>query len=230
VYYFNCVGVKLLLSSNAKIDAITARYKDLPYMRHEQATLMRKIILENCCQHLCELGHYHGKSSVYIGACVEEQGFGKLYTYDFQQMRRTPSCKDLIQEFNLEKWVEPRLSIEGFIWDLAQQIKQGGETFDFCYLDGGHIFHHTAMAFLLIDKLLKPNSILIFDDYLWTIEKTVQLNGPEILNDILYRGQTIKQHKIPQVKMACDLFVDPNKYELLDDNFPFDWAIYRKLY
>ena len=43
-------------------------------MTIERAELLRKVILENKFKNLCELGFLHGKSSIYIGAILEEQG------------------------------------------------------------------------------------------------------------------------------------------------------------
>ncbi len=43
--------------------------------------------------------------------------------------------------------------------------------FDFCYIDGGHTWDVTGFAFFLVDKLLEPGGVLIFDDINWTILK-----------------------------------------------------------
>ena len=42
--------------------------------------------------------------------------------------------------------------------------------FDFCYIDGGHNWSDTGFAFFLVDRLLKSNGIIVFDDLDWTYD------------------------------------------------------------
>jgi len=98
-----------------KITSITEKYANLPYMKHDQALLMREIIQQNKFKNLCELGHFHGKSSIYLGAILEEQGFGKLTTFDVTWSEKlTPRIHNLINEFSLEEYVTPVVTTEGY--------------------------------------------------------------------------------------------------------------------
>jgi len=210
-----------------KLNEISKKYNDLPYMTHEQALYLRDLIFKYKCRSLCELGTFHGKSSVYIGSILEEQGIGHLYTFDL--MRATPSVFDLLKEFDLEKFVTPVVSPEGYAWDLSDIIQKQERKFDFCYIDGGHTFESTALAFILTDILLEPGGILVFDDIRWTVEKSIKNYGSKILSISIYRNSTPKQKIIPQVKMVCDVIVSNYRYKLIDEPEHIDWRVYQKI-
>jgi predicted O-methyltransferase YrrM len=212
---------------NYKIEDITKKYPELPYMRHEQALYMREIILDNKFSKLCELGHLHGKSSIYLASILEEQGFGHLWSFDLTYTTVTPCINDLLREFDLNDLVTTIVTQEGYTWDLVKFKNETNQTFDFCYIDGGHSFESTSLAFLLIDKMLDKNGIIIFDDYNWTVNSSISTFGNSILQIPMYNFMTDHQRKQPQVKMACDVFIDDSKYELID-NKKYNWAIYRK--
>ena len=194
-------------------------------MQHEQAMYLRDLIHKNKFQNLCELGHFHGKSSVYMGAILEEQEVGKLTTFD-QFIRVRPSIYDLVSEFSLENYVNPVVSVEGYSWDLANLIKSDAEKFDFCYIDGCHTFDSTLIAFVLTNVLLKSGGIIIFDDLNWTVNNSIA--GPAILLVPAYRQCTELQKTIPQVKMVCDLIVPHYDYTLLEVIDKWGWAVFRK--
>lgn len=211
-----------------KINSITEKYKNLNYMRHEQAVYLKDLIHQNKFKNLCELGHFHGKSSVYIGSILEEQGFGQLTTFDLLPTKLSPNINELIQEFSLENYVKPIVSMEGYAWDLANLVKADAEKFDFCYIDGGHTFESTLIAFVLIDILMKPNGIIVFDDLNWTVLQSISTLGPAILNIPMYRGNTYIQKTTPGVKMVCDLIIPHYNYSLIEIVDQFDWAVFRK--
>jgi predicted O-methyltransferase YrrM len=210
-----------------KLQEITDKYSSLPYMTHEQAIYLKDIIAGNKFKSICELGHFHGKGSVYIGSILEEQGFGKLTTYDIIPTRVTPNIQQLVEEFSLSDFVEPVVTMEGYVWDLAELIRTGSKRFDFCYIDGGHTFESTTIAFILIDLLLDKNGIVIFDDYNWTLESNI-LTNPGIFNIPMYRSNTEKQRKTPPIKMVCDLVVPNYNYTLLEIVDRFGWAVFQK--
>jgi len=212
-----------------KINAITEKYEALPYMNHEQALFMRNIIQKNKFKNLCELGHFHGKSSIYLGAILEEQRFGKLTTFDISVTKVTPNINTLISEFSLEKFVNPIVTDEGYVWELRKLIEKNDTRFDFCYIDGGHTFDSTMLAFVLTDLLLDKDGIIIFDDINWTVDLSVSTFGNAILNVPMYARSTPLQRATPQVKMVCDLITPHFNYKLIEINDKLGWAIFRKI-
>ena len=209
-----------------KLEEITKKYNSLPYMNHDQALYMRELIQKNKLKNLCELGHYHGKSSIYFGAILEEQGFGMLTTFDISATKVTPNVHTLINEFELEKFINPVVTTEGYVWGLSKLINDNSSKFDFCYIDGGHTFESTTLAFILTDLLLDKNGIIVFDDVSWTVEKSISSFGDAILNIPMYRSSTPLQRATPQIKMVCDLILPHYNYTLLETIN--DWAVYQK--
>jgi predicted O-methyltransferase YrrM len=209
-----------------KFEQINEKYPSLPYMNHYQALYMKELIQKNKLKNLCELGHYHGKSSIYFGAILEEQGFGTLTTFDILSNRASPNINSLISEFSLEKFINPVVTDEGYVWGLSALINNHASKFDFCYIDGGHTFESTTLAFILTDLLLEKNGIIVFDDVSWTVQKSMSVYGNAILNIPMYKNSTAKQKTIPQVKMVCDLIMPHYNYTLIDT--VYDWAVYQK--
>jgi len=187
-------------------------------MTHDQALYIRDIILKYQCKNICELGHFHGKSSIYIGSILEEQGYGKLTTFDWTKTKVTPSITELIKEFDLENYITPIVSTEGYVWDLADLVKLNTEKFDCCYIDGGHTFETSTLGFVLTDILLEKNGIVIFDDLYWTIGRST----------LAYRMLTDRVRLIQPIKMICDIILPHYGYSLLKVVDRLGWIIYQK--
>lgn len=72
-----------------------------------------------------------------------------------------------------------KLSQEALIDLLA---KKETESFDIIYVDGSHTAYDTLTDATLAWRLLKPQGVLIFDDYLWTFDGKPQ-NEPKVAVD-----------------------------------------------
>jgi predicted O-methyltransferase YrrM len=202
---------------------ITQKYEKLNYMNHKQALYLRDLILSKNLQNLCELGHYHGKSSAYLASILSERGSGKLTTYDLLATVVKPGINDLLSEFNLQQYVDIIISREGYIWDLAKRIQNNPENkFDFCYIDGGHTFESTGLGFVLVNILMKPGGYIVFDDVKWTIN-----NSPVLFN--FYKNLSDEQKNANGVEMVCDLIIPHHGYELIENNTELNWAVFKKL-
>ena len=143
---------------------------NLPYMTIEKAMRLRKILLKHKCENLLELGFFHGVSSVYMAAVLDEVGSGKLTTIDKEVARdKQPNILQLANELGLQDRIEPFFEERTYLWRLMKFIEEG-RKFDFCYLDGGHNWGDTGFAFFLVDKLLVEGGVILFDDFDWTAE------------------------------------------------------------
>lgn len=213
-----------------KLETISQKYETLKWMSHEEAVVFRKIIQDNKFKSICELGFYHGKGAVYLGAILEEQGFGTVTTFDKKKAwKKEPNIYELIKEFSLENYINVIETDEGYHWDLFQIIQDRRLTFDFCYIDGEHTFESTALAFYLIDQILEPNGIIVFDDYDWTIEKSLKMNPEKIKFFPHWLRATTKQKTSTGVKMVCDNLVIPRGYRQLEIEPKLDWKFFQKI-
>lgn len=155
----------------SKFDMVTRNYGTLPYMDDQRAALLRMILREEGARDILEIGFYHGKSSAYIGAMLEDFGEGHLVTIDkASAMTRTPNISGLLRHLGLEHRVTPRPTERSYTWELQRMINAPTRPqFDLCYFDGGHMWDATGFGVLLVDMLLKPGGLLVLDDMNWSI-------------------------------------------------------------
>jgi predicted O-methyltransferase YrrM len=208
------------------INQITRKCKNLNFMTHDHAMYLRDVILQNGFSSLCELGYYHGKSTTYFAAILKEQGFGKIHAFDRAEMQITPNIDELLSFFDLEEFVVKNVAEKSLNWELGKLIKEHPEPiFDFCYIDCGHDFHNTALAFTLIDLLLKPKGMIVFDDATWTAEKSPTCQDAGDYN-LIYPYMCNEESKLAPVGFVCNHIVSKYNYEELPK--VFDWRIFVK--
>ncbi len=155
-------------------------------MRDHQAQLMTELIHENKSKSILELGFKHGVSSCYIAAALDSLGDGHLTTIDLKSAEGvTPNIHQLLGELGLESRVTPIFESTSYNWRLMKMIEQVPmPVFDFCYIDGAHNWSTDGFAFFLVDKMLTPGGLIVFDDLEWTHAKSPTLRGSDYLRDM----------------------------------------------
>lgn len=157
-------------------DKVTATYGDLPYMQHTQAKILRDLIVKNDARDILEIGFFHGKSSAYFAAILEDLNRGHLVTIDLAAARnREPNIDQMLDSLGLAERATPIYAHRSYTWELAKMIRtEPRPAFDFCYFDGGHTWDNTGFGFALVDMLLKPGGWIVFDDIRWTIDAAME--------------------------------------------------------
>lgn len=147
----------------------------IPHMPPERGKIIYEFVRATKPRRVLELGFAHGTSSCYIAAALEENNFGSMLTIDHvRAQNREPNIHQLLEKTNLSPFVEARFCERTYNWELMklidQQTKDGLITpiFDFVFIDGGHTWDSDGFAFLLIDRLLRQDGWVLFDDVLWT--------------------------------------------------------------
>ena len=74
--------------------------------------------------------------------------------------------------------------------------------FDLCYLDGAHEWFTDGFAFVLVDRLLQPGGLIIFDDLDWTYE-----TSPSLKNTERVRRMPADERSTQQVRKVYELLV-----------------------
>ncbi len=150
---------------------ITREFGSVKYMKETQALIIRDLVNEYDLSNFLEIGFFHGKSSIYMGAILREIGKGHLLTIDLENARnKAPNINDLIDATGFADLITPVFAHRSYTWELAKLIRDGKrELFDFCYLDGGHTFDATALGVMLVGALMKPGGILVIDDLDWSM-------------------------------------------------------------
>jgi predicted O-methyltransferase YrrM len=153
------------------ITDITREFGSVKYMKEAQALIIRDLVKEYGLSNFLEIGFFHGKSSIYMGAILREIGKGHLLTIDLEGARKkSPNIIDLIDATGFADLITPVFAHRSYTWELAKLIRDGKrELFDFCYLDGGHTFDVTALGVMLVSALMKPGGILVIDDLDWSM-------------------------------------------------------------
>lgn len=213
----------------SKFDHVESLYGDLQYMRHSQASLIRKFIVENDAEDILEIGFFHGKSSAYIGAILEDLGRGHLVTIDMESAKaRKPNIEDLLSALSLEHRVTPLYAHRSFTWELAKMIREeNGPRFDLCYFDGDHTWDGTGFGFFLVDVLLRPGGWIIFDDLKWTMKASMKdrENSPR-----QWLACDEEEQATPAIQMVFDYLVPHLGYTNLRIANNGWWGIAQKPY
>lgn len=201
-------------------DRVTHAFADLPYMGETQCRVMQRIITENDSCDILELGFFHGKSSAYIAAILEDRGKGHLTTMDKANARtRSPSITEVLDQVGLAHRVTPIFAEQSFTWELGELLQESAEPrFDLCYLDGGHTWDTTGFAFFLVDMLLRPGGVIVFDDMDW-----IAAASPRGGKHVPESQKTIKQ-----VRKVFELLVKPRGYVDLREYPEVGWGLARK--
>ena len=148
----------------------------IPYILPELALELYEFIIRNKPEHCLELGFGHGASSCYMAAALDEVGSGHLTTVDRMPALewQHPAIEELLEQTGLAHLVSIRREQAGYTWFLQKQIYENSRNgacmpcYDFCFIDGAKNWTIDSSAFFLVDKLLKDDSWILFDDLQWT--------------------------------------------------------------
>lgn len=175
---------------------------DLPYMSLEKAQIMNDFIHKNSITNILELGFYHGVSTCYLAAALEEVEQSSILTIDLLSAKnRQPNIEQLLEKCDYLDKVEFYYEPASYNWRLMKLIEENTRKFDLCYLDGGHDWYNTGFAFFLVDKLLQPGGWIIFDDLDWTMEH---------IESSWATRKPLEERTTPQVRKVWELLVKPH--------------------
>jgi predicted O-methyltransferase YrrM len=153
----------------------------LPCTEESQCRLLYDWIMEARPAECLELGFLYGKTSCVIAAALQEIGTGHLTSMDMEGVKHhqgNPNILENLKKTGLQDYVTPVFSPISYTWELKKQIETHSANgrcqpfLDFIFLDGAHLWEPDVCAFFLAMKLLKPGGWFLFDDYLFTIEKS----------------------------------------------------------
>lgn len=206
---------------------VRSEFDDLPYMRHPQALLLRDLITGHDVANIIEIGFYHGKSSAYFAAILEDLGRGHLTTIDLESARRRePNLEQVLSVLDLGHRVTPVYAERSYTWELAKMIRADPRPqFDLCYFDGGHTWDATGFGFVLVDFLLRPGGWIVFDDLKWTIEAAI----PDMAKVPAHWLACSPDERVtPAVQLVFDLLVPHLGYTDVRTANNGEWGIARK--
>lgn len=207
------------------IDRVHELYPALKHMQLAQAEVMRELIRENQCEQLLELGTASGKSAAFFAAILEELGRGHLVTLDrSERLDRPINVHTVLASLNLSHRVTALVHPRSFLMTLMELLEKNPRPqFDFAYMDGGKTWEIVGYSFYLVDLLLKPGAIIVFDDLNWTMQKSVASGKSRAIFDDYSPEEQAYSH----VRKVWDLLVR-EKYADASEHKKLGWGIARK--
>jgi predicted O-methyltransferase YrrM len=209
------------------IERVREAFGDLEYMRHPDAMFLRDFIIRHDARDILEIGFFHGKSSAYFAAILEDLGRGHLVTIDRATARqREPNIEHVLSTLDLTHRVTPIYSERSYTWEMGKMIRSTPRPqFDLCYFDGEHTWDGTGFGFLLVDMLLRPGGWIIFDDLKWTIKAAIDdlAKAPRS-----WRACSEDERATAGVKMVFDLLAPHLGYTDMRTAKNGWWGIARK--
>ena len=191
-------------------DAVTRELATFEYRALTSPTagrLLYDFVLKSGVENVLELGFAHGTSTAYIAAALQERGDGVVVTIDrHQTLERAPNIHEVVFRLGLQRYVRPVLVERSYNWELMHLIERqrehgDGPWFDFCFFDGAHTWETDGFAFFLVDRLLRPDRWMLFDDLHWTQQLSPNLSPEKA------RALPEEERRTPQMLKVFDLLV-----------------------
>jgi predicted O-methyltransferase YrrM len=181
---------------------VTAEVAHIPHTTPDKGAILYRTVLEGGFERCLELGVAHGVGTAYVAAALEEAGRGTVTAVDRPiTLERRPRADHLLERLGLTHRAELVFHEISYTWFLMDCLRQG-RTFEFCFLDGAHTWDVDGFAFFLVDRLLEPGGLIIFDDLDWCFETSPTLRDkPEI------RAKPEIERTTRQVRAVFDLLV-----------------------
>jgi predicted O-methyltransferase YrrM len=154
---------------------------------------------------VAEVGIYEGATSLLLARHMS--GDGVLHLFDFEE--RVVAVQKRLLELGYSNIIghgNTHKSMDSYNWSLMRVLETHPEPlYDYVYIDGAHTWGIDALAFCLIDRLLKVGGYVDFDDYHWSLARSGTQN-PTIL-PTTKRMYTPEQIETPHVALIVDLLV-----------------------
>lgn len=140
---------------------------------------------------------------------------GEIYLFDFYDKVATVAARLRDAGFGrVHAFGNSYKYRDSYNWSLLQVLESATEPiFDYVYLDGLHMWETDALTFFLVNKLLRPEGYIDFDDYGWKMINS-KTCGPQYF-PLHAKMWTTEQMNTPCVKKIVDLLV------VRDDRYEF---------
>ena len=200
-----------------KFETVKEHLKDTPYMGIDEGWELYSFICKSRPRTALELGHAHGSSSIFIAAALDELGEGILETVDLEgSVDRVPNLEQLVSQTGLSPYIRIFREKNSYTWFLKKKIEECTSNgmcepiYDFCFVDGPKNWTIDGFAFFLVNKLLRENGWILFDDYTWTHGKH---KDRKVTDGITVRSLGVDEINQAHIELIFNLLVvQSNEY------------------
>jgi predicted O-methyltransferase YrrM len=159
-----------------------------------------------------------------MAAALASGGKGRMLTIDLLSAKHNePNIEELLNRVGERSRVDIVYEPTSYTWRLMRLLQENpAPRFDLCYLDGAHDWFVDGFAFFLVDRLLRPNGWIVFDDLDWTYAMSPALGHTDRVKHMPEDERTT-----PQIRLVYDLLVKthPNYHNFRDEG---EWAFAQK--
>lgn len=135
---------------------------------------------------LLEIGSYEGNSACYLVDNLANKQDIELTCIDLWPIQEIEERFDQNIQISTKKAafnVSFQKKKDYSYRILSELIKEGKENyFDLVYVDGSHLANDVIFDACFAFKLCRPGGVIIFDDYLWPLDKSLEMK-PKIAID-----------------------------------------------
>lgn len=218
-----------------KFEDISSLVGHVPFIINKNARRLYDLILKEKRTNILELGIAHGTATCFMAAALEELGGGTITAVDLIDAKDyfKPSAEDQLEKTGLSRFVTIKRMKTGYTWflhdDIVKNTKNNicNEIYDLCIIDGPKNWTIDGAAFFFVDKLLKKDGWIIFDDYKWTY--TSADSNSESTDGITHRSLSKDEQEIPHIREVFEFLVKQHPHYgnlmVLDDG---SWAFAQK--
>jgi len=207
----------------------------VPFISAPNARYLYDLIRRERPARILELGIAHGTATCYMAAALEEIGGGTITAVDLTEAATwfQPTPEEQLAKTGLSRFVNLVRMQTGYTWFLHDEIRRltvndrCATEYDLCIIDGPKNWTIDGCAFFLVEKILKPNGWLIFDDYYWTYGEADA--GRSETDGITHRLLSEAERTTPHVREIFELLVKQHpSFGQLSLSVDQGWAIARK--
>jgi len=196
-----------------RFEEVFAVVGTVPYISRNNAKFLYDLILERRLLSVLELGIAHGTATCYMAAALQELGEGSITSVDLVEAKDMfkPSAEEQLEKTGLSELATVERMQTGYTWFLHDEIARNtkdnvcNEVYDLCVIDGPKNWTIDGAAFFFVDKLLKKDGFIIFDDYLWTYAAADSRR--DSTDGIAHRTLSKEELEIPHIREVFELLV-----------------------
>lgn len=182
----------------------------IPHTPARDCVVLHEFVRRAKPAQVLEFGVAYGKSACFIADAMRDNGVGHVTGLDFDVIHKNcPSPIQSLESCGLSDRATVVASYYSYTWELIEILKASltdegyRPKYDFVFIDGAHTWGVDGLAFLLIDKLVRPGGWVLFDDLGWTPDA-----GRLVPKSKHPRGG---DPNVAQVDLIWDLLVLPDK-------------------